>query len=489
MPYLLKIGGKCFINISTITQILILIYRYFKWYRLAAIYAVVKNLLYSSSKDRRAHNTLALGAIMVWLLNGLYHRQRDDFEALAREACQHVPIDYADYDNDLDDEDEDFAPLMYNAGLYFVSDIVNDRSGTYRIPFHKTFSEEAFVAAFKLSTIRIREIISAGDHPRQCPNANMERTSNRSTRHTINVNDIRPSDRPLPRIAANLDNIPLQPPQVMQGEDVDHFNIHGGGNRDQDSNIEEDEEEGLTQRVQNILEQFYLDLIEESPNKKRLADGAWTSIPKEMRHEEATEKLFMSFGLPFFAAQYMFCSPEQWKTHFNRLFPCERPKTLGQNYGKSTYYMKWLDLIANLSPDSFKKVHGVVKAKFDTLLWVPCTQSDRIWCTRSTKTSGWYMLPKDTPSSGPQIAFNPKAQRLGVYKPFLYAPPTPTTDGDNASAFGWKDNQQSTAHHPSTLQQMQSRNASQPSTSRVVNQQNYNIPVQAIREEEEEDEE
>jgi hypothetical protein len=448
------------------------------------MYAVVKNLGYSSGKERKTHNTLALGAIIIWLLNGLYHRQQRDFEALGREACQHVPINYDEYDEDLDHEHEDFIPLMYDAGLYFVCDIVDDRSGTYRIPYHKTFSEQSLVSAFKLSTIQIREIISAGDHSRQRPNANPTRTSNRSTRSTIRVEDIRPEDRPLPRIPGTLANISLQPPQGMEGEDVDHFNVHGGGNRDQASDAE-DAEEDLTRRVQKILEQFFFDLIEESPNKKRATDGAWTSIPKEMRHEKATEQLFLSFGLPFFAAQYMFCTPDQWNTHFNRLFPRERPPVLGQNYRKSTYYTKWLELISNLSSESFTKVHTIIKAKFDTLLWIPCTQSDRIWCTRSMKTSGWLMLPRDTPSCGPQIAFHPKARRHGLYKPFLCPPPSSTRDSDDNGAPSWNEGQDQDHNSSPVIRQARSHHSA--ISEQVKQCPQTSIPV--VRREEEEEEE
>lgn len=137
-----------------------------------------KNLGYSSGKERKTHNTLALGAIIIWLLNGLYHRQQHNFKALGREACQHLPINYDKYDEDLDHEHKDFIPLMYDVGLYFLCNIVDDQSGTYRILYHKTFSKQALVSAFKLSTIQIREIISAEDHPCQRHNANPDHTSN-----------------------------------------------------------------------------------------------------------------------------------------------------------------------------------------------------------------------------------------------------------------------------------------------------------------------
>ncbi|KAH0832860.1 hypothetical protein J3R83DRAFT_11787 [Lanmaoa asiatica] len=191
---------------------------YFKWYRLAGVYSIIKNLCYSSSKKRKSHNALALGGIVIWLLNSLYHRQQHDFEPLAREACQHVPINYKDYDSDVDHEEECFTPLMYDAGLYFICDIVDDHSGTYQIPYHKSFSEQALISAFKLSTDQMRQIVGVGDHPRRRPNGNLQRMSNQSTRTTIRVEDIQAEDRPLPKIASDLGNMSLQPPHGMDGD-------------------------------------------------------------------------------------------------------------------------------------------------------------------------------------------------------------------------------------------------------------------------------
>ena len=97
---------------------------------------------------------------------------------------------------------------------------------------------------------------------------------------------------------------------------------------------------------------------------------------------------------------------------------------------------------------------------------MPCTQSDRIWCTRSMKTSGWLMLPQDTPSYGPQIAFNPKARHYGLYKPFLCPPPISTRDSDDNGPSDWNEGhqdrdhnrspviQQSCSHHSAILEQV-----------------------------------
>ena len=48
------------------------IVRYFKWLRLAAAFMVTENIHSTNPKDRESENSLALGAIIIWILNGAY---------------------------------------------------------------------------------------------------------------------------------------------------------------------------------------------------------------------------------------------------------------------------------------------------------------------------------------------------------------------------------------------------------------------------------
>lgn len=406
--------------------------RYFKWYRLAAMYAVMKNLLQSSLRDRKTECSIALGAITIWLINGLYHRPDVRFNELAKEACQLVPLDYDNYDEDINEE-EDCAPLMYDAGLYFVCDIATDQKGTYRIPYHKTFSEEALVAAFRLSLREIREAMGITEITHIRIKANVERSNNRTRKRTIRVDEARDEDRLLPQIQnANLQNLRVRPAQRMRGDDVDHYALHGGGNRIpglNDANPAH-QEVNMVVRVQKLLEQFFYDLIQQAPNHKAAKDGSWTNIPVSMRLEEGTEELYKSLALPFFAAQYTFCDSETWKKHFDRFFPLKMPTRIGQNFGQASYYIQWLELVNTLSIQSVARVRQTIKVKYDTLLWVPATQYDRIWGTSANYTRGWHMLPRDQRPCGPQIALNPKARNPRYGQPFLRPPPVPQAEGN-----------------------------------------------------------
>ncbi|KAG8221814.1 hypothetical protein J3R82DRAFT_2152, partial [Butyriboletus roseoflavus] len=398
---------------------------FFKWYRLGAMYAVMKNLLQSSIRDRRTECSIALGSITIWLLNGLYHRPNRYFNELAKQACQLVPIDYDNYDEDDAEDEEGCAPLMFDAGLYFICDITRDRSGTYRIPYHKSFTEQAIVSAFHLSLREIREAMGITRITQLRIKPNMERSNNQTKKRTLPVDDTRNDDRPLPQINdQGFENIRMRPAQRMRGEDVDHFARHGGGNRIQAlDNPNVDPEADLSMRIKKILEQFFYDIIQQAPNRKSAQDGSWTNIPVDMRLQEGTEQLYRSLALPFFAAQYIICDSEIWKLHFDRFFPTKCPTRIGQNFGQATYYSQWMELVNRLSPNSLARVRQTIKVKFDTLLWVPYTHSDKMWCTSANHGRSWSMLPKGAKHQGPQIAMNPKARNPRHGQPYLRPAP------------------------------------------------------------------
>lgn len=444
------------------------IHRLFKWYRLAAIRMVILNLYTSDVRNRKTDCALALASIMIWLLNGLYRRPEDNYLTLAQEICQHVPIDYDAFDPD---EEEDIIPLMYDAGLYFVCDIVVDDSGTYRLPFHKAISDKAIQDAFKIPLDEVRRIMTSTSNyiPRQI--GHNQRTSNRSARRTIHVGNIRPRERSLPQVRQDLlQNIKKRPEHRMMGADVRHFAIHGGGNRDAQvllQNDEHDREDTIT-KVQVIMEQFYYDIIQESPNRKKKTDGSWTNIPKEHRNEEATEHLFTSSGLPFFAAQYTICTEEQWELHFNRMFPKDIPDILGQNFKKCTYFQEWLQLLQRLTVSSKSRVRATVRAKFNSLIWIPYTGSDRMWSTRPNSSRGWFGLPKGQPLAGPQIAFNPNLRHKNLPHPYLRPSPQalPPPSDDNSESDNNNDHQSSRIQDHASPHSQGNRNQPRSNASR-----------------------
>ena len=292
------------------------IVRYFKWLRLAAAFMVTENIHSTNPKDRESENSLALGAIIIWILNGAYRTPLYSTMGLAKEACPEILLNDND---DPEDEDAVTTPLMYEAGLYFICDIVADgRSNSYRIPWAKVFSPQFIANAYEKGTLNdVRHMLGGGQVQIGRRAVNPERTANRSIHPTHDVRNLRPYDHPLPQIGNRLDGLPIPHPRGARGADVDYYHRHGGGNHRLDIHedlgaAEEHVENPLKVQVQEILAQMYYDILQESPNKRNRVEGPWTNIPRAMREQLAVEDLYIRLEFPFTAVQYIISSETQW---------------------------------------------------------------------------------------------------------------------------------------------------------------------------------
>ncbi|KAG9308264.1 hypothetical protein JVU11DRAFT_12151 [Chiua virens] len=206
---------------------------YFKWLRLAGAYTIIQNIHSTAAKDRSSENNLALGAMAIWIINGAHRTPVYRMLGLAKEACPEILLNG---DEDPEDPDALTTPLMYDAGVYFLCDIISDaRTHSYRIPFSKTFTQQFITQAYEVGTINeLQHLLDAGEIPRghqhQQPGGQVERTKNRSSNHTYNIGQMRPADRLLPAIGRRLDGLPLPEVEQPHGADVDYFHQHGGGN-------------------------------------------------------------------------------------------------------------------------------------------------------------------------------------------------------------------------------------------------------------------
>ncbi|KIO04315.1 hypothetical protein M404DRAFT_26510 [Pisolithus tinctorius Marx 270] len=124
-----------------------------------------------------------------------------------------IPTDYDDYVDDFEDQDDDaIMPLMYEAVLYFVCDIVIDNIGAFHLPHHKAISDEAFQSAFWLTLPQVQQIMGVANHDLLWTLSNQHHTSNHSKHPTLHVQDIRPTNHPLPQVNIDLlENITIHP--------------------------------------------------------------------------------------------------------------------------------------------------------------------------------------------------------------------------------------------------------------------------------------
>ncbi|KAG1893109.1 uncharacterized protein F5891DRAFT_963473 [Suillus fuscotomentosus] len=240
--------------------------------------------------------------------------------------------------------------------------------------------------------------------------ANPERTTNRK-RKTRDVDDVREPDRQRLHLSTEIVGVRFKPPVRLVGRDVE-LHISNGG-EEQDLHVEEDDEEGdLTadQRAAKIYEQFFLDIIEEAPNRKSRREGSYLSIPARMRGDLARPTLLQTTAVPFDQVQYSYCSREQWKMHFGRFFPgtaedADRAMR-SQNFKRCRYLNRYIALAQETGRKYLPRIRRALEKEFNTLAWVPCTQSDRMWVTKPMPGSIWKTLPKGQ-HGGPAIVMNP----------------------------------------------------------------------------------
>jgi hypothetical protein len=412
-------GGECICIISCCAPELIYRLRLFVYYRLAAIRLVLLNLAKADGRIRSMDSIMALGAICIYMSNASFTRPAEGFgwEDLIEISCQQV---LEDPDDDADDEDAPTVPILYDRGTYFICDIVLNRNPAFfRMPVQRTFDADSMARIYhKTSVDDIRASFTWSTAPLSKRLPNPDRTQNRKKRKTRDVDDIREPDRQRLRLDTEIRGVRIKPAVRLVGRDVDLHVIDGGDERE--FNGAGDNEQGertVNERAAKIYEQFFLDIIEEAPNRRSAELGSYLTIPVDMRGELARPELLQTAELPFELAQYCVCTPEQWEMHFDRLFPVSATAAARspgrQNYGKCTYYSDYLALARVISVKSLAKTRRALRVEFDKLVWVPYTQWDRIWSTRKMDTSSWKALPSGT-KGGPLIGINPRRARERV---------------------------------------------------------------------------
>ena len=400
-------------------------FRHFKWLRLAAVFMIVNNIHKNNPSDYASENSLALGALSIWIMNSVYRTPNTRFLHLAKEASPQILLHE---DDDPFDEDAETIPLMDEAGVYFFCDVVVDhRMKCLRIAWAKSFSPRLIAEAYEQGTLNdVRRLLGCSQVETGQRTVNPQRTANRSAQHTIDARNFRTADEPLPRIGRRLDGLGIPGPRRPHGPDVDYFRQHGGGTRDliEDATPQgEAADNPLKQHVQEILLQLYYDILSESPNKRSRLEGAWTNIPNSLRAEHAVEDLYLQLEFPFTAVQYVTSTDAQWETHFNRFFPPKIPGHAGQNFGKCRYYHTYLTLVNYLPPRHLSWVRMELHDKFNSLAWIPFTECDRMWSTRKANPQRWKHLPVNGPMEGPRIAIHPTAIRKLRKQPALRPAP------------------------------------------------------------------
>ncbi len=158
------------------------------------------------------------------------------------------------------------------------------------------------------------------------------------------------------------------------------------------------DQETIDDVLKRIWRQFPYDLFENAPNHQSNQEGSHL-LRLEQGRREATIKVFQNTDLTQFFSSVVvkIVQPDKWHDlEFRRYFPAKGfvPPTYLQNFRRMHYFQEWNTLMDNLSLDDATSIQESFWVTFQTFHWLPLTESDQVWNTRSVKpTKGWVHLP------------------------------------------------------------------------------------------------
>jgi hypothetical protein len=362
------------------------------------------------------------------MLNALIYRPAESkaYQDLLECSCQHAAAVNGD-DEDIPEDLEDVRPVMYDRGLYFVSDVIFDVAP--RLPATRVMDHDLLASLYGFPFETFQEIFHIAG-ARQPAKANSSRMSNRR-KTTTDVEYVCDDDDRNDWHTFHLadQGVVLQPTMAMTGPDVDFMDVD-----DENTVHEEQGDNTLDSLLQRCWRQFPYDIFQVSPNKVTRSEGRYILLSRS-ELDNVNHDVFKSLDLStvFENVQARHCDANFWgETIFRRYFPPPeyvQPSSL-QNFRQTKYYKLWNSIMARLSKTGAHRVRKEMLKEFNKLMWLPFPGSDRMWQTRRMMSGGWSNVPQ-TSSNGPspQIAVN---SRVAGRCRILVGKRTALEEGDNS---------------------------------------------------------
>lgn len=378
--------------------------------RIAALQYVFRNFNNAQPGDRALSTSLLLGAVSIHMLNALNSRPAEGKEVseMLEVCCQHIPVESgATIDNSDDENEPELRPILYDRGLYFISDLViDDGSGIYRMPRKRRMHTTHLTWLYGRNSFHMLEA-DIGITVVMAPKGSLAapgRSFNRRKR-TMSVAFARNTDEPNNHDfgLANM-GIVLRPKPRERGPDTEEFTAYSS---------DEDNDENIDEVVSRIWVQLPYDIFAISANGKKVTSPSYLIMSREERCN-ITLDIFKSLDMSalFEKVQIRRVSMQFWKdTLFPRFFPPKRssPKEQGkhQNFPYTRYYADWVSLMKRLSEKDSEIVRRKLWEQFKTLKWFLHGASDRMWATKVMQSSSWTAYPLGIElSPSPHIAVN-----------------------------------------------------------------------------------
>ncbi|KAH9828576.1 uncharacterized protein C8Q71DRAFT_693093, partial [Rhodofomes roseus] len=147
---------------------------------------------------------------------------------------------------------------------------------------------------------------------------------------------------------------------------------------------DDEPEERADQQVNGLWEQFKHDLLLKAPNPVDTVLASYLTVT-HLEVANTPDGLFQSPALPLRRARLMVVTPTIWSGQmFDRFFPL-----LGtvithpvQNYTNCVYWGLYGGMMREYNSHDQVRIRNALRTLFETLLWLPFPESERMWSTR-----------------------------------------------------------------------------------------------------------
>ncbi|PCH38800.1 hypothetical protein WOLCODRAFT_158336 [Wolfiporia cocos MD-104 SS10] len=401
-----------------------------KMMRLVGINYVLHNVKFTPGERRLWRPSLALGVVMVYMLNALIYRpgeKRHEVE-VTRQAMYwrypHMNRDDGSSDDDSyvgSDEDlDEFAPVGDGQGLYFVGGIIEDRGDrmdrrpegdqqdhrTYRLSTIRMVDEE--VLAYLYNVPNMNQLITVFGF---CygfirpPVRHPTRTIGRGK--TLLVEHVR--EEVLEDFDFGLDqrDIPMQP--AVPPMTLEEGELEGGG---ADSEEEEQDQGSMDHQVTMIWQQMLYDVIALAPNGRRRETPSYVTLTVEERNAVDID-IFRSFELPLHGAVWR-VSDTFKTTLFDRFFPPKGDPVLldSNHWPRATYLHDYQRLMTRItSRRDSELVRRSLRRLFKELWWLPDACRSHMWKVSKKRTGRQSVLPEGATTAQPWLVISMRHYR------------------------------------------------------------------------------
>ena len=355
----------------------------------------------SPSRGRITEAALLLTLALVWFMNGLHSRPQDDEYACDLMAAALPTTDdpankvlIFSPPRNLPDRPDDAATPYIPAGVIFLRDIqISPATSTPRFKIFddgRRVSDATFLHFFHHDSLSLCSMLHQSGfqrlediHPQRVPVAKIH------TRDRIG---------PIPHPDAFNDMEPIQPDG--------YFDL--GPDRPLDEQIPRAPD--APDVLNKLWSRFLIDVLQVSGKPRNVSEPSYVRLSATQRRR-ATEDVYTQTNLAiiFNHVTWRNASHERWSAIFNHLWPDKNHVlSKSQNYKACQYYLSWKNLTSEYLQSEVTKLRAALKARFDTLYWVPSTQSDRMWNTRTIRRGEeWTRYPPKSKGPAPQIEIHP----------------------------------------------------------------------------------